>query len=304
MHYRPLGTTGIQVSEIGMGCNRLSEDHQPQNFWVDLVKEAADLGVSLFDTAEAYGWGASEEVLGLALGNRDDVYIASKMCRVRHTNEREYSAARMQKTAEESLKRLQRDCIDIYQLHSPNREDMQRFDWPAGMDRLKKQGKIRCAAVAVNSAADALWLIQQGSVDALQITYNIFSTEAEAELFDRAREKGVGLLCRLPLAQGILTGKFNPETEVPDGHRARLAGENMAVRIARAEDLRPLGETYAGGMTRMAHHFSLTPRAVSAIIPGARTSAQLRANVAASNNTGLDENTRAQIRTIQSQWTS
>ena len=115
MHYRELGKTGLKVSEVGMGCNRLGQDYASDEHWIALAQRAADLGVTVFDTAEAYGWGRSEEMLGRALGNRDDVLIATKMCRVRKTNEQEYSAARMVQTVEGSLHRLRRDVIDIYQ---------------------------------------------------------------------------------------------------------------------------------------------------------------------------------------------
>jgi aryl-alcohol dehydrogenase-like predicted oxidoreductase len=266
------------------------------------VQHAADLGVTVYDTAEAYGWGRSEEMLGRALGNRDDVLMATKMCRVRETDEREYSAARMAETVEGSLRRLQRDRIDIYQLHSPRREDLERFDWAEGMRRLKEQGKIRCAGVAVNSAADGIWLIEQGLVEVLQITYNIFITEAEERLFELAEAHGVGLLCRMPLARGVLTGKFRPGETVPPGHRALMDGERMAENIERAESLRPIGEAYEGGMTRMAHHFSLAPTAMSAIIPGARTFAQLEENVAASNGVGLPAAVREQIERVRATW--
>ena len=302
MHYRPLGRTGIKVSEIGMGCNRLGQDHQPQDFWIDLVRQAADLGVTIFDTAEAYEGGGSGEVLGLALGNRDDVYIATKMCRVRKTNARDYSANRMRETAEGSLRRLRRECIDIYQLHSPSRDDMERDDWVEGMDSLKAQGKIRYAAVAVNSVADGIWLIEQDAVDVLQCTYNIFNTDAENRLFALAKEKGIGLLIRLPLAQGILSGKFSPGTKVPAGHRAHLAGDQMQDRIQKASDLRPLGNVYSGGMTRLAHHFSLKPQAVSAIIPGARSTNQLKENLAASNRIGLTDEMRQQADAVRAKW--
>ena len=246
--------------------------------------------------------GGSEEVLGLALGNRDDVYIATKMCRVRKTNARDYSANRMRETAEGSLRRLRRECIDIYQLHSPSRDDMERDDWVEGMDSLKAQGKIRYAAVAVNSVADGIWLIEQDAVDVLQCTYNIFNTDAENRLFALAKEKGIGLLIRLPLAQGILSGKFSPGTKVPAGHRAHLAGDQMQDRIQKASDLRPLGNVYSGGMTRLAHHFSLKPQAVSAIIPGARSTNQLKENLAASNRIGLTDEMRQQVDTVRAKW--
>jgi aryl-alcohol dehydrogenase-like predicted oxidoreductase len=302
MHYRPLGKTGITVSEVGLGGNRLGQAYASDEHWIALVQRAADLGVTIFDTAEAYEWGRSEEMLGRALGNRADVVIATKMCRVRETGEAEYSAARMMTTVEGSLRRLRRDVIDVYHLHSPRREHLERFDWAEGMAKLKAQGRIRVAAVAVNSAADGIWLMERDLVEALQITYNIFNIEAEERLFALAEEKGVGLLCRMPLARGVLTGKFHPGQEVSGDHRATLDGDRMWENVRRAESLRPIAETYEGGMTRLAHHFSLTPRAISAIIPGARTFAQLEENVAASNGVGLAEAVRAEIERVRSGW--
>ena len=302
MHYRELGKTGVRISEVGLGCNRLGQSYATDDHWISLVRRAADLGVTVFDTAEAYGWGQSEEILGKALGNRDDVLVATKMCRVQETGEQDYSAARMMETVEGSLQRLQRDVIDIYQLHSPRRASMARDDWAAGMQRLKEEGKIRFTAVAVSTEEDAMWLMAQDLVEVLQITYNIFHTAPQSGLFQMAEAKGVGLLCRMPLARGVLTGKFQPGDEVPEGHRALLDGDRMVENIRRAEDLRPLGESYEGGMTRLALQFSLTPTAISAIIPGARTFAQLEENVAASNGMGLPLSVRAEVAAISSRW--
>ena len=302
MHYRELGDSGVMVSEVGFGGNRLGESYAGDDHWVALIRRAADLGVNLFDTSESYGWGRSEEMLGLALGNRDDVLIASKMCRIRETGEHEFSAARMATTVETSLKRLRRDVIDIYQLHSPSREAMEQYDWAEGMDKMKQEGKIRFAAVAVNTETDAMWLMEQDLVDVLQITYSIFHTEPEQGLFAMATEKGVGLMCRMPLARGVLTGKFKAGEEVDPGHRATLDGDRMWENVRRAEDLRPIADGYPGGMTGMALHFALTPRAISAIIPGARTLAQLEQNVSASNGSGLPDEVVEQITVARARW--
>jgi aryl-alcohol dehydrogenase-like predicted oxidoreductase len=302
VHYRELGSTGAKVSEVGMGCNRLGQSYESDDFWTKLVLRAADLGVTVFDTAEAYGWGRSEEVLGKALGNRDDVMIATKMCRIRESGEQEYSPTRMVQTVEGSLRKLQRDVIDIYQLHSPRRDALERYDWAEGMQKLQEQGKIRFSAVAVSNEADALWLMEQDLVDVLQITYSIFHTEPENSLFAMAEAKGVGLLCRMPLARGVLTGKFHLGEEVGPGHRALLDGDQVQGNIRRAEMLRPIAASVDGGMTRMALKFSLAPTAISAIIPGARTWAQLEENVAASDGKGLSEQALADIAAIQAGW--
>jgi aryl-alcohol dehydrogenase-like predicted oxidoreductase len=295
MYYRPLGKTGALVSEVGMGCNRLGQDYAADEHWVQLVRRAVELGVTVFDSSESYGSGRSEEMLGQALGNRDDVLVATKVSHARETSGKDFSGRRVIEAAEASLRRLQRDRIDIYQLHSPSREDLQRYDWADGMRRLKERGKIRFSGVAVNRAADGTWLIEHMPVDVLQITYNMFVTEPEQALFSLALEHGVGLLCRMPLARGVLTGKFRPGEAVEAGHRALLDGDRLVENIRKAEILRPIAEAYEGGMTRIAHHFCLTSRAVSAIIPGARTIEQLEENVSASNSYGLPAETRAVI---------
>jgi aryl-alcohol dehydrogenase-like predicted oxidoreductase len=304
MHYRKLGNTGLEVSEIGFGCNRLGEPDRPAEHWVALVRKAVDLGVTLFDSSESYGWGASEDSLGRGLEGIKDVVVATKVSRIQETNAKDFSAARIVKQAEGCLKRLRRDVIDIFQLHSPSREDMERFDWVDGLEKLRKDGKIRFPAVAINNAADGVWLIRKGYVRALQLTYNIFETDAEAELFALAGEKGVGLMGRMPIAQGILSGKFKPGADVPKDHRAHLAGNKMAKLIELAEQLRPVAASYPGGMARMAHHFALSPSAMSATIPGARTIEQLADNVAASNGVGLDKTVRARIDAIRAGWGS
>ncbi|MEM7342601.1 MAG: aldo/keto reductase [Chloroflexota bacterium] len=302
MHYRELGKTGVHVSEVGLGCNRIGDKAQPDEFWMKLIQQALDLGVTVFDTATNYTGSRSEVILGQAIGNRDDVCIATKMSRSGYADGEGYSAKRMILSLEGSLKRLQRDRVDIFQLHSPKREEMEAYpDWAEGMSQLKAQGKIRLRAVAVRTVDDALWLIEQNLVDVLQITYNIFETEA-SQLFSVAEEAGVGLLCRMPLARGVLTGKFRLDQQNLGQHRASLDGDTAFNRIKLVEDLRPLGDGYEGGLTRLAHHYSLTPSAISAIIPGARTLDQLTENVNASNGQGLSDSVHNQIMNIQTNW--
>lgn len=306
MHYRPLGKTGVQVSEIGMGCNRLGETAMPDSHWVSLVQAAAGRGVTLFDTSESYNWGRSEEMLGLALGNRKDVLVADKVSRVRDTNKKDFSAARIVARAEESLRKLRRDCIDVYQLHSPNLKDLQTYDWPDAMAQLKREGKIRFVGVSINDGPSGRWLIEQGLADVLQVPYNLLEPEVGREVFPLAERAGVGVLVRMPMAQGILTGKFRPGEQVAPGHRAHMAGERMGELIERAEAFRSLAARAAGGpsasMGQFAMRYAISPRAVSAAIPGARSVEQLEQNVAASNGTGLPAEVLEEIERIQAAW--
>ncbi|MFT5374391.1 MAG: aryl-alcohol dehydrogenase-like predicted oxidoreductase [Candidatus Latescibacterota bacterium] len=299
MNYRLAKRAGVELSEVGLGCNRLGENRCDEGHWVDLVRCAADLGVNLFDTAQGYVGGRSEEILGAALGNRDDVYIATK---IGHSEEGGFGVERLAQQVEISLRRLRRDCVDLLQFHSPGRELLERCDWAESMEQLQRQGKVRFKAMALDSVDVALWLLQQDLVDFIQITYNIFDISAEEELFALAEEKGVALIVRLTLAQGVLAGKFRTEGDVAKEHRANLSKPHLQRRIEMAEDLRPLAEAYPGGMVHLAHHFSLTPNAVTSIIPGARNLEQLRANVAASNGAGLADSVHENIEALRSDW--
>lgn len=152
MHYRSLGATGVLVSEVGLGCNRLGEAARTDRHRGDLVRKAVELGVMLFDTPESYGWGRSEEILGQALRPADRVVIATKVSRIQATNEKDFSAARIIQQVEGSLRWRRRDWVDLYQLHSPSLVDLQRFDWQEAMLRLREQGKIRLIGVSINDA--------------------------------------------------------------------------------------------------------------------------------------------------------
>ncbi len=301
MNYRKLGISGLSVSEVGLGCNRIGETIHDDDHWINLIQHAIDLGVNIFDTSERYQKSRSEELLGRAVGNRRDIYIATKMAPISNTRG-EFTLARMVKTVENSLNRLQREYIDIYQLHSPSREAIEQHDWIEGMLKLRAQGKIHLRAVAIRTVEDGIWLIENKAVDVLQITYNIFETAPENGLFVLAKEHQIGLMCRMPLARGILTGKFRPEESVTDDHRATLQGDRLAQQIDQAEQLRPLGELYEGGMTRMAHHFSLRPDTISCIIPGARNINQLDQNVAASGKTRMSNDIYQQIIDVREGW--
>lgn len=301
MHYRPLGKTGVEVSEIGMGCNRLGEQQEPDSHWVQLVQYAVEMGVTIFDTAEAYGWGRSEEILGQAIGNRDDVLIASKVSREKETSEKSFSAARVLEHVEGSLRRLRRDCIDIYQLHSPSLETMQRDDWAQAMQKLKEQGKIRFAGVSINDTASGRWLIENKLAEVLQVDYSLLSPEIGAEIFPLAEEHGVGILVRMPMARGVLTGKFSSKSDT-EGHRAKLLGDKLDDMIERAQPFLRMAEEQSETSGQFALRYAISPSAVSAAIPGARTLEQLKQNVAASNGTGLSAPILAHIQTVQTNW--
>lgn len=302
MHHRQLGNHDATVSEISFGCNRLGEEHSPDAHWIDLVQQAVDLGVNLFDTAESYGWGRSEEILGQAIGNRSEILIASKVSRVQATNAKDFSAARIVAQAEASLRRLQRDCIDIYQLHSPTLADLQGFDWPEAMSRLKAAGKIRFSGVSINDVASGEWLIEQGLADVLQVEYSMVAPVVGEALFPLAEEAGVGILVRMPMARGILTGKFQPGREVGKEYRASMLGDKVSAYVDQAAAFARTMPDDGWTLGQLALRYAITPKAVSAAIPGARTVDQLRQNVAASDGAGLSEEELVAVTIVQSRW--
>ena len=271
-----------------MGCNRLGEASEPDSHWIALVRRAMDLGVTLFDSSESYGWGRSEEVLGRAIGNRSNVLVATKVSRVKETNGRDFSAARIVARLEESLNRLRRDRVDVYQLHSPSLEDMRTSDWPEAMLKLKSAGKIRLIGVSINDAPSGEWLIERGLADVLQVPYNLLEPAVGREVFPKAEAAGVGIMVRVPMAQGILTGKFRAGETVAPGHRAHLAGDRMGGLIERAERVRTIVTDSDLTLGQFALRYCLTPTGVSAVIPGARSVEQLTQNVTGSNGQGLD----------------
>jgi len=156
--------------------------------------------------------------------------------------------------------------------------------------------------VSIEDAPSGQWLIQQGLVDVLQVPYNMLRFEVGQGVLPLAERHGVGILVKMPMAQGILTGKFRPGQEVAAGHRVLLAGKRMPKLIERAELFRPLAEGREITLGQMALRYTISPSAVSAAIPGARTREQLAQNVAASNGAGLSPEDLKRIASIQREW--
>jgi aryl-alcohol dehydrogenase-like predicted oxidoreductase len=300
MHTLSLGRTGLTVSQIGLGCNRIGgTPPQPDAQWHDLVRHARELGVTLFDTAPTYGSSHSERLLGEVLGGDEGVVIATKVRPKPDVGAADcYPVSYVIESAEASLRRLRRERLEILQLHSPGLEAIQRSDWPEAMARLQSAGKLRCAGVSVNNLESALRLIEQGVASVLQVQFSLLETAMEP-VFEAARAAGVGLLVRMPLCRGILTGKFHPGQPVGREHRASLQGDRLERQLAQAEAFRTLDGRGGRSLAEIALRYPLSyPGAVCAI-PGARAREQLEQNVAAGDGRGLDPETLAAARAIQ-----
>lgn len=221
MRYRELGSTGVRVSVLSMGCWALGGDATwgPQDVpdSIATVHAALELGVNTFDTAEGYADGESEVMLGRALlGRRSEAVIASKASRGN------LSAESVRQACEESLQRLQTDYIDLYQIHWPSRS-VPLDETLEGLDRLKAEGKIRAVGACNFGVADLSDLLARRRVASNQLPYSLLWRAIEFEILPRCVDEGVGVLCYSPLSQGLLTGKFAVPGAVPEGRaRTRL----------------------------------------------------------------------------------
>ncbi|MCL4507938.1 MAG: aldo/keto reductase [Chloroflexi bacterium] len=300
------GATGVTVTRVSMGCNRLGDPGTKVEDWYPLVRQALEAGVTFFDTSQSYNQGRSEEILGYVTSQwRSPVTIATKAGVPIVTDDfphRSFQEAGILQSVEGSLRRLRREAIDLYQLHSPTVEQLEHQDWAAAFDRLKRDGKALHCGISTSDHASGVWAIQHG-LEFLQVEYNILDPTAEDELLPLALQHHTGIMVRLPLARGLLTGKFAPDQPIPPEQQwRRPRGEQLVRRLTRVEQLRFLerpGQTLAQAAIR----FVLRHPAVHCAIPGARTAEQLASNVGADAG-DLTDDEYQRIRALQTQWRS
>jgi aryl-alcohol dehydrogenase-like predicted oxidoreductase len=317
MHTRRFGPDGPKVSEVGLGCwqlgggcwGEISPDQAKQ-----ILHASLDAGVTFFDTADVYGGGRSESLLGEHLPNSPDLFIATKLGRGGEPGWPEnFSFAVMAKHTEESLKRLGRDCLDLTQLHCLPTEEYRKGEVFENLRKLKQQGKIRRFGASVESMEEAQLCLEQQGLASLQIIFNIFRMKPIDVLFDKARDAGVALVVRLPLASGLLAGKFTSRTTFPESdHRnfnrdgqlfnvgETFAGLEFGRGVELAEQIKPL---VPEGMTmaQMAIRWILDSDAVTTVIPGASRAGQARDNAACSELPALGEQLHGKLRRLYEQ---
>ncbi|HUX86352.1 MAG TPA: aldo/keto reductase [Chloroflexota bacterium] len=306
MRYRVFGRTGFEVSTVSMGCNRLGDPGADPAQWPPIVEQALALGVNFFDTSNSYNQGRSEAVLGDVLSVYPRrTYVSTKVgipVETNDTSHKDFSARSILVEVENSLSRLRRETIDLYMLHSPTVRELETVDWATAVDKLKAQGKVRYFGISTQNHASGIWAIGHGA-DFLQIEYHILDWSAEDELLPLAQRENVGIMVRMPLARGLLTGKFPVGQPIPPEQQwRRPTGDLLQTRLQRIEQLRFL-EREGQTMAQAAIRFVLSHPAVHCAIPGARTPAQLEANVAASDG-DLTPAELSQIRERQREWGS
>jgi len=306
MNYRTLGRTGLTVSEVGFGGwaigGPFTLGKELQAGWgvvddsqsIKALETAFDLGVTFYDTADVYGWGHSEELIGKVFKNkRDKVVIATKVGNKIDDNGdwvKDFSRDFVLQAVEASLKRLQTDYIDFYQLHSPFMDFEFTGETFDVFEDLKKQGKIRFYGTSVTEPSQGIVIANLNKGDGFQVVYNILERQPEQELFPLCLEKNISIIARSPLDFGFLTGKFSKGvTFSKDDHRSNLKREEIDARIEKVERIKSLFEKSSKRMARIALQFILNKREVSVVIPGAKTAEQVRDNAAASSEKPLSE---------------
>lgn len=306
MKYTQLGQRGPKVSTIGFGAWAIGgKNWGPTDDGVSIaaLNAALDAGVNFIDTADVYGFGHSEELIARVIRDRrpKDLVIATKAGNDFYNADAEhdqgygpirqnYDRDHIVFAAEQSIKRLGVDALDILQLHSGDLEQLSRDDpWDALAD-LKRAGKIKHAGWSVQSFKDdeQAHIIDEHAelLDVLQIRYNLLEREPEQTVFDRAREYGIGVIVRIPLLFGLLTGKFNRDSTFgeDDHRRMNLSPEKLDDYLGRLERIGPLFARFPKEtMTQVSLRFCITHKACHTAIPGAKTPQQVADNCAASD---------------------
>ena len=298
MTKRPFNHTGKSVSEMGLGCWQLGGadwGSLDDKLAFEILSAAVDSGVDFFDTADVYGNGRSETLIGKFLKGRvDHIFVATKLGRMSDLYPDHYTEAGVRAATEASLKRLGVEALDVTQLHCVPPAVLRQGEIFVWLRKLKQEGKIRQFGASVESMDEALVCLEQEGLASLQIIFNIFRQKPITTLFPKAREKGVAIIVRLPLASGLLSGRFTKDTQfAKEDHRTynrdgqcfnvgeTFAGLPFEKAVELSEALKPL--VPAGlTMSQMAQRWILDHDAVSVVIPGASRPEQARENAAAS----------------------
>jgi aryl-alcohol dehydrogenase-like predicted oxidoreductase len=312
MRYRRLGRTGIEVSEIGYGAWGIggaqwggADDDES----LRALHRAIDLGLNFIDTALAYGEGRSERLVGQVVRERDEtVHVATKVPPKNRIWPAEEGAALedvfprgyVRECAERSLGNLELDALDVLQLHVWNDDWADSDDLLGELEELRSSGKIRFFGISINDhqPSNGVRLVQSGAVDTVQVIYNVFDQSPEDELLPACREHDVGVIARVPLDEGGLTGRIGPDTEFEgDDFRAHyFRGDRKREVYERATAIAADLAIDESQLAEAALRFVLSEPAVSAVIPGMRSIRNVERNIAASDAGPLSAAERERLR--------
>ncbi|MFM8273453.1 MAG: aldo/keto reductase [Gemmata sp.] len=308
---------GAPVSEVGLGCWQLGGDawgDVPEGDALDVLRASAERGVNFLDTADVYGTGRSEELIGRFLKERkrEGLFVATKFGRFPRPGwPGNFDPKAIREHTENSLRRLGVERLDVTQFHCVPMEHLRRAELWDAVRALKREGKIARFGASVESVAEAEECLTHADCSSLQLIFNLFRQTPETSgLLDRCKARGVAVIVRLPLASGLLAGKYTPATTfAPDDHRtvnrngekfnvgetfAGLGFEKGLEAVGKLRPLVPTGYT----MPQLALRWCLDHPAVTTVIPGARNRAQAVANTAASALSPVPSDVRARLRAL------
>lgn len=309
MKYREFGKTGWKVSEVGFGAWAIGGNEHGNSYGqtddkvsMEAINRALDLGCNFIDTADVYGWGHSEDLIGRAIKNkRDRLIIATKVGADFYQGPgfQTFTQDYIRFALEKSLARLRTDYIDVYQLHNPPLKLLTSERTYDILKEFKKEGKIRAWGVSIFDPVEGLSALKVGQPDSLQVTYNIFTTRAAEELLPMAQKVGCAIIAREPLANGFITGKFNASAEFEKGDmRNGWRRDFVRARIAAAGGLKFL-EVEGRSLAQSAVKYVLTNSAVCVAVTGTKTPEQADENCVASECPALSLQELARIRQLQ-----
>ncbi len=291
MEKRILGKTGLEVTAIGFGAMTIGGRFGPvdDNESIRALHAAIDGGMNFIDTSNAYGEGRSETLIGRFLrerSDRGDIVICTKGGNTFKTIPgggwgRDFTPGFIGKCLEESLQRLGREAVDLYLLHNPKLDDMKAEDCYALLEKYKDDGKLKAWGVSINTPEECDYAIESKKTALMQMEYNILSQSA-ADSFARAKEKGVGVICRVPLKRGFLSGRIDETSEFgeDDMRRRILTADNIRKFQAKLNRLRDVAGQLNLSPVEVALRFCVSNPNITTVIPGIRTEEQAILNAA------------------------
>ena len=319
MEYRTFGRTGWQVSAIGFGAWGIGGDAWgPTDDKTSLatLHQAIDLGVNFFDTADVYGDGHSERLIAeVRKTRRENIIVATKAGRRLNPHiAAGYNRQNLTNFVERSLQNLQMETLDLLQLHCPPTEVYDMPEVFGILDDLVQQGKVRFYGVSVERVDEALKAITYPNVQSVQIIFNMFRLKPAEQFFAAARQRQVGILARVPLASGMLTGKFTRNTQfAPSDHRnfnrhgesfdqgETFSGVDYETGLQAVEELRALVPEGAT-MAEFALRWILMFPEVSSTIAGSKNPQQIKDNIRAISLPPLSDETMQRVREIYDKY--
>jgi aryl-alcohol dehydrogenase-like predicted oxidoreductase len=314
MRTRTFGTTDLRCSEIGFGTWALGS-----NWWgtitsgegVNLLERALELGITFFDTGDVYGKGANEEIVGKALAGvpRDTIQISTKFGYVLDEGRQEHaqgerpqdwSGSHARASLEASLRRLGTEYVDLYQLHNPRMDAIERDDLFEELETLREEGKLRHYGVALGPAIgwrdEGLRAIETRRVASVQTVYNVLEQEPGRDLLEAAGERGVGVMARVPTSSGLLEDKYTLDTTfAPHDHRSHRPREWLVEGLQKVERLRFVCDRYGITMAQAALKFILAQDAIACVLPTVTNAEELDDWAAASGEPDLSQEDLRQI---------